>query len=76
MWKDTPPTQQWGADHPNPGRDLALAVQAVEYLRGHGFDDGAVVQCLRDEFEIDLATAEKIAGPQDSGPQHGEAVAG
>lgn len=49
-------------ERPDPGRDLALAQQSVAYLRAHGLDDGAVIQCLRDEFEIDLATAEMIAG--------------
>lgn len=53
----------WVVDLPDPGRDRAMAEQVVTYLRGHGLDDQAVVQCLRDEFNIDLATAETMAIP-------------
>jgi hypothetical protein len=66
---------QWAVDLPDPERDLALARQAVAYLREHGLDDGTIVQCLRDEFEIDLPTAERMAGPP-GGMGHREAAAG
>ncbi len=56
-------TAPWVGDLPDPGRDLALAERAVTYLRGRGLDDQAVVQCLLDEFGIDLATAETMASP-------------
>ena len=51
----------WVVESADPGRDRELAEQAVTYLRLRGLDDGAVVQCLRDEFEIDQPTAETIA---------------
>jgi hypothetical protein len=74
VYEATPRTEQWVVDRPDPGRDLALATQAVAYLRGLGLDNGAVVQCLRDEFEFDLATAERMAGPPGTG--HHVAAAG
>lgn len=55
------PAGSWGDDSPDPGRDRKLAEEAVTYLRRCGLDDGAVVQCLRNEFEIDQTTAETIA---------------
>lgn len=61
-------TASWVGDLPNPALDRALAEQAVAYLRGRGLDDQAVVQCLREEFEIDLATAEAMAYPWAMGP--------
>ncbi len=76
MYESTPTTGLWVVDLPDPDRDLALAEHAVGYLRGHGLDDGAVVQCLRDEFEIDLDTAERMAGPPGWGMGPREASAG
>lgn len=61
MYGDIRPTGLWVADIPDPGVDFAFAQQAVTYLKGRGFDEQAVVQCLRDEFGVDLATAETIA---------------
>ncbi|HSM02903.1 MAG TPA: hypothetical protein VK960_10765 [Acidimicrobiia bacterium] len=56
-----PAAGPWGIDSPDPGRDHELAEEAVTYLRRQGLDDGAVIQCLRDEFDIDQPTAETIA---------------
>lgn len=53
----------WVDNTPDPVGDLAFAEQAVTYLRGRGLDEGSVVEWLRDEFAIDLATAERIARP-------------
>lgn len=63
MYGDLSTNGSWAADLSDPVGDLAFAHQAVGYLRGRGLDDQSVVQWLRDEFAIDLATAEKIAYP-------------
>lgn len=60
MHRDFPASSPW-VDVPDPGRDMALAQQAVTYLRERGLDEQAVVQALRDEFEIDVDTATAIA---------------
>lgn len=75
MHEGAPTAGRWVVNLPDPERDLALARQAVAYLREHGLDDGTIVQCLRDEFEIDLSTAERMAGPP-GGTGHREAAVG
>jgi hypothetical protein len=41
--------------------ELAFAERAALYLEKQGLDHQAVVQCLIDELELDLATAEALA---------------
>jgi hypothetical protein len=53
--------RQWAVVPPDPSRERLLAERAVPYLKGQGLDDQAVIQCLVEEFEIDLETAEAVA---------------
>ena len=64
----------WVDDPPNPDRDRELAGQAVTYLRKQGLGDDAVIQCLHDEFEIDLPTAETMVSPPGRGMDVGRAA--
>ena len=41
--------------------DLELAERAVTYLRTQGLDRRAVIACLIDEFDMDIATARELA---------------
>jgi hypothetical protein len=41
--------------------ELAFAERAASYLEKQGLDHQAVVQCLIDELELDLETAEALA---------------
>ncbi len=45
----------------NAADELAFAERAALYLEKQGLDHEAVVQCLIDELELDLATAEALA---------------
>ncbi|HEX5631214.1 MAG TPA: hypothetical protein VFY15_06120 [Acidimicrobiia bacterium] len=76
MHRDLPTTTPWVVDIPDVGRDLVLAQDAVTYLRGRGLDDQAVVQALRDEFEIDLATAQTMTLPPGGAMDLGSRTAG
>ena len=64
----------WADDPPDPNRDRELAGQAVIYLRNRGLEDEAVIECLRDEFEIDLPTAETMVCPPGRGMDVGPAA--
>jgi hypothetical protein len=54
-------TSPWSAIPEDPMRDLALAQRAVSYLEAQRLDHGAVVQCLIDELDLDLETAQALA---------------
>ena len=44
-----------------PADELAFAERSALYLEKQGLNHQAVVQCLIDELELDLATAEALA---------------
>ena len=46
----------------DPDVDMALAEGAALYLTRQGLDHQAIVRCLIEEFELDQATAEALAG--------------
>jgi hypothetical protein len=51
----------WSAIPEDPMRDMALAERAVSYLETQKLDHSAVVQCLIDELDLDLETAQALA---------------
>jgi hypothetical protein len=54
-------TSTWCAVPEDPMRDLALAQRVVSYLKTQRLDHGSVVQCLVDELDLDLETAQALA---------------
>ena len=51
----------WAEPTIDPAEELAFAERAAAYLDKQGLDHRAVVRCLIDELELDLATAEAVA---------------
>lgn len=48
-------------DREAASQDLSFARRAAVYLDKQGLDEGAIVRCLMDEFELDRVTAEAVA---------------
>lgn len=61
MYQSLPLTQPPAIVPPDRAHDLEFAERAASYLERQGLDHRAVVQCLIDEFELDLETAEALA---------------